>query len=221
MVEDMEKNIVQSSCVRPSVMFSILAQVVITVVIIVLSVGCGSAVARAEYASTVAEVQALPIVRPDFPTPTDQNLLFYIQHSSSPNTVVYTARIDRDGKIDPGQPIDVYWRRFANGGGRAPLSFVERMFGYGMHIDRQPEDTSAITGNIVGYPQRSITIKLDSNARPFASIEMGSRVAKLIYVYLNVDERHLIPSVSHADIFGLDLENGYVLHEVISPSSRP
>lgn len=207
----------QTSSFRSGSVFSIRGRVAGTIATIVLSVCCGSAVALAHYVSTVAEVKALPIVRPDFPTPTDQNLLFYIQHSSSPNTVVYTAHIDRDGKIDPSQPIDVYWRRFANGGGRAPLSFLERTFGYGMHVERQSDDGGRITGNIVGYPQRPITIILDGDARPLASIEIGSRVAKLIYVYLDVDEHRLIPSVSHVDVFGLDLENGHVLHEVITP----
>lgn len=193
-------------------------RVVITVVAALIAASDVSASA-ATYASTVTEVAALPIVRPDFPQPTDQNLLFYIQHSSSANTVVYTARIDPNGRLDHDEPIEVYWRRFADDGGRASLSFIERLFGYGVHVEPQAKTAVAVTANIVGYPQRAITVDFGSDDNPRALIKMGGRQAKLVYVYLDVDERYLIPFVLHADVFGIDLENGHVRHEVITPSS--
>jgi hypothetical protein len=173
------------------------------------------------YASAVTEVAALPVVRPDFPRPTDQNLLFYIQHSSSANTVVYTARVDPNGQIDHDQPIEVYWRHFADDGGRASLSFIERIFGYGVHVEPQAKNANAVTAYIVGYPQRAIRVDIGSDGKPRASIDMANHQAKLIYVYLDVDEQHLIPSILRADIFGLDLENSQVLYETLTPSPIP
>jgi hypothetical protein len=177
--------------------------------------------AAAEYSSAITEVDELPQLRPDFPRPTDSNLLFYIQHSSSPNTVVYTANIDPNGQLDPRQPIDVYWRRFTNGGERVPLSFFERLFAYGVKVHSSSPENNAMAANIVSYPQRVINIDFDDQAKPRATIEMGNHYAKLIYVYLAVDESRLIPSVLQVDVFGRDIADGQVLHEVIKPAPAP
>jgi hypothetical protein len=172
-----------------------------------------------ENSTTITELEQLPQVRPDFPTPTDPNLLFYIQHSTSPNTVVYTAHIDESGTFDREQPIDVYWRRFTSGGTRTPLTFLERVFAYGVKVHSQSSENNTITANIVSYPQRVIKIDFDDQAKPRATIEMGSHHAKLVYVYLDVDESKFLPSIRHVDVFGRDVESGRVLHEVIEPSS--
>ena len=178
-----------------------------------------AASAGAKYSSAITELSQLPQLRPDFPRPTDSNLLFYIQHSSSPNTVVYTANIDPDGQLDPRQPIDVYWRRFTSGGERVPLSFFERLFAYGVKVHLPSPKDNAIAANIVSYPQRVINIDFDDQRKPRATIEMGNHLAALIYVYLAVDESRLIPSVLQVDVLGRDVADGQVLHEVIKPSS--
>jgi hypothetical protein len=171
----------------------------------------------AEEDSAITELEQLPQVRPDFPCPTDPNLLFYVQHSSSPNTVVYAADVDADGQLDLEQPVDVYWRRFTNGGARVPLSMLERIFAYGVEVRPQSSENNSISVNIVSYPQRVIKIDFDDQEKPRASIDMGSHHAKLLYVYLEVDDSKLISSVIHVDIFGLDVASGRVLHEVIKP----
>jgi hypothetical protein len=179
-------------------------------------VDCRSSVAD-EFASTIIELDKLPLIRPEFVRPADPNLLFYIQNSINANTVVYTARIEANGQLDLDQPIDVYWRRFASGGARAPLSFLERIFAYGIRIHPQKTEDGKVSVNIVSYPQRMITIDFDNQAQPRATIRMGDHRAKLIYVYLEVVESKLFPSVIHVDVFGLDIENARVLHEIIKP----
>lgn len=169
-----------------------------------------------EFSSTVTELDRLPRVRPDFPEPTDPNILFYVQRSASPNTVVYSARLDAAGHVDRTQPIDVFWRRFTSGGIRVALTFLERMFVYGVNI--HPAKPGAnIIANVVSYPQRAMTIDLDRDGRPRASIQIGGRNAKLAYVYVDVDETTTIPSIKHVDLFGVDVANGRVLHELFKP----
>ena len=36
----------------------------------------------------------------EYPVPSDENMLFYIQKSYNTNTVVYAANIDADGKVN-------------------------------------------------------------------------------------------------------------------------
>jgi uncharacterized protein DUF4833 len=183
---------------------------------VLLLAACASSTAT-EFSSTITELDRLPRVRPDFPLPTDPNILFYVQRSGGPNTVVYSARLDAAGHIDRAQPIDVFWRRFTRGGIRTPLTFLERMFVYGVNVRPAPPEANAITANVVSYPQRALTIDLDRDGRPRASIQIGGRQAKLAYVYVEVDESTTIPSVVHVDVFGLDVASGRVLHELFKP----
>ena len=170
-----------------------------------------------EFSSTVSELDRLPRVRPDFPQPTDPNILFYVQRSASPNTVVYSARLDTTGHIDRAQPIDVFWRRFTSGGVRVALTFLERMFVYGVNV-HSAKPGANIVANVVSYPKRPITVDLDRDGRPRASIQIGGRNAKMAYVYVDVDETTTIPSIKHVDLFGIDVASGRVLHELFKPA---
>src|SRR5690606_6269383 len=58
--------------------------------------------------STIAIADRMPAVRPEFPVPTDPNMIFYIQRSTNPNTVVYTANLRSDGKLDPKEPVKAF-----------------------------------------------------------------------------------------------------------------
>jgi hypothetical protein len=183
---------------------------------VLLFAACASSIAT-EFSSTIIQLDRLPRVRPDFPLPTDPNLLFYVQRSEGPNTVVYSARLDAAGHLDHARPIDVFWRRFTSGGIRVPLTFLERMFVYGVNVRPAAPGTDAITANVVSYPKRLMKVDFDRDGRPRASIQMGDRQAKLAYVYVEVDETKTIPSIIHVDLFGLDVASGQVLHELFKP----
>ncbi|MCB9359683.1 MAG: DUF4833 domain-containing protein [Flavobacteriales bacterium] len=51
-----------------------------------------------------------------YPTPKDENMLFYIQKSFNTNAVVYTLNIDDKGQINKDEPINVFWRRYQEQG---------------------------------------------------------------------------------------------------------
>jgi hypothetical protein len=184
----------------------------------ILLSACGSSSAT-EFTSTITEIDRVPRVRPDFPLPTDPNILFYVQNSTGPNTVVYAARLDAAGRVNRGEPIDVFWRRFTHGGIRVPLSLLERMFVYGVNVRTSRQESNAVAANVVSYPKRTLTIDLDGEGKPRALIPIGGRSAKLAYVYVEIDESTIIPSVVHADVFGVDVASGHALHELIKPAS--
>ncbi len=189
----------------------------VLIIAAILTLGDSSPSIARVFADTVTELDNLPQVRPDFPRPADPNILFYIEHSTSPNTVVYTAQMDIAGHLDRDEPIIVFWRRFNSDGARAPLSFLERMFAYGVNVHSTETSANAITANLVSFPQRTVRVDLDGQGKPRASTEMAGHQAKLVYAYVDVDETGLIPYVRHVDIFGIDLTSGRALHELVRP----
>jgi hypothetical protein len=179
-------------------------------------VDCQPSIAR-EFTTTINELDHLPQIRPDYPRPTDPNIVFYIQHSTSPNTVVYAARLAAAGQFDPQHSIDVFWRRYTSGGERTPLSFVERLFAYGVKVSPIAPGTETVTATLVSYPEKPITIDFDDHSQPRAMIQMGEHRARAVYAYVDVDESGLFPSVRQVDVFGIDALSGRVIHELIKP----
>ena len=67
----------------------------------------------------------------NFPVPKEENQIFFVQRSLNSNTIVYTARLDGEGRLDARRPVDVFWRRFNDEGERKELSKLERSLAYG------------------------------------------------------------------------------------------
>jgi hypothetical protein len=181
--------------------------------LIALSLVSQSSSART-LASQVAELDHIPAIRPEFPVPNEPNQLFYIERSVNANTVVYAARFDKHGQIDSRKPVDVYWRWYNVDGHRKPLNFIEDMLAYGVRT--LPIDPpNAVAVKVVALPERQLVVDEDAKGRPEALIQIGKRTAKLVYVYLQVDNSGLMPNVTALDLFGVDKTTGKILREHI------
>jgi len=163
--------------------------------------------------STVGEVSSLQAMRPEFPVPNEPNMLFYVQRSVNANTVVYAARLNGQGSPDADNPIDVYWRWYNVDGHRKPLNFIEREMAYGVKLEGTSGARGSRSFEVAALPSRKLILEEDSRGKPRALIQMGDRLAKLVYVYLNVDDSGFMPSVKSIDLFGIDTLTGKFLHE--------
>jgi hypothetical protein len=156
-------------------------------------------------------------VRPEFPVPSEPNQLFYIQRSVNANTVVYAAHVDAHGHIDAGAPVDAFWRWYNVDGQRKPLNFVERTMAYGVKILSSASPGHSIAVGIAALPERRLLVDQDDRGQPEALIQIGDRMAKLVYVYLQVDNSGFMPNVTSMDLFGLDKGTGKALREHVVP----
>ena len=161
--------------------------------------------------ATVTELSTLPAMRPKFPVPNEPHQLFYLERSVNANTVIYAARVDARGVPDSAAPVDVYWRWYNVDGHKKSLNFIERLMAYGVSLDRA-EPGRPISFGIVALPSRKLLLEKDSHGHPEALLSMGDRLARLVYVYLTVDDSGLMPVVNAIDIFAIDAA-GKVLHE--------
>jgi hypothetical protein len=174
------------------------------------------AVAR-DLDSHVEELDRIPAVRTEYSVPNEHNMLFYIQRSANSNTVVYAARLDGQDHIDPDTPVDAYWRLFNIDGNTRPLNFVERLLAYGVKSVSHARQGGAITFKIAALPERQLTLAEDGEGHPEALTSFGNRTVRLIYVYLQVDDSGLTPSVTALDLFGLEQGTGKALREHVIP----
>ena len=180
-------------------------------ILLLILLAAPSAEAR-EFSSSISESETVVHLRPEFKVPNEPNQLFYVQRSPNSNTVVYTARLDPQDGLDSRTPVETFWRKFNIDGSRQPLNFIERMMAYGVKLGaRKPGQP--VTFTIAALPQRRLTLSLDAQHRPQATMQMDGHTVKLVYVYLQVVEGGLLPSVPSLDIFGVDLSSGKAIHE--------
>ena len=168
-----------------------------------------------EPTSQVTELDQIYRVHPEYPVPNEPNQIFYIERSSNSNTVIYAANLDSHGRIDPNTPVNAYWRWYNVDGHRKPLIFIERMMAYGVKSVTHNGPGGTVTFEVAAVPERRIVVDLDRYGHPEALMQFGGHWAKLVYVYLEVDDSGLLPKVPTLDIFGIDKLNGKPLREHI------
>lgn len=164
--------------------------------------------------SVVSEVATLPVVRPEFPVPSDPGQVFYLQRSSNANTVVYAARFTQDGRLDPREPLVAYWRRFNTTGEQLPLKMIEDSFAFGVR-SRATSDPDVFRIHIVSYSERPATLRLVEPGRAELLLPVGGRTMRMAYAYAEVDESGLMPSVREVLVMGHDADSGKPLVERI------
>jgi hypothetical protein len=162
-----------------------------------------------DFASTVAESAEVPHLRPEFKIPDEPNQLFYVQRSPNANTVIYAAKLDAQGNPDG---VEAFWRKFNIDGSKQPLNFIERMMAYGVRVDAH-KPGQPLTFTIAALPERKLTLGLDAQHRPQATMQIGGHTVRVAYVYLQVVEGGLMPSVPSLDVLGTDIASGKAIHE--------
>jgi hypothetical protein len=163
-----------------------------------------------DFTSVITESAELTHLRPEFKVPDEPNQLFYVQRSPNSNTVIYAARLEAQGNLDSRNPVEGFWRKFNIDSSKQPLNVIERMMAYGVKVDsRKPP----VTFTIAALPERKLTLTLDAQHHPQAQMQIGTHTVKVAYVYLQVVEGGLMPSVPSLDVFGTDIASGKTIHE--------
>jgi len=162
--------------------------------------------------STVTESAQIAKLRPEFKTPDEPNQLFYVQRSPNANSVVYAAKLDAKGEIDRRDPVEAFWRKFNIDGAKVGLNFIERAMAYGVKVDHVT-DGKPVTFTIAALPERKLTLTMDAQHHPQALMQIGGKSVKVAYVYLQVVEGGLMPSVPSLDVLGTDIASGKAIHE--------
>lgn len=159
-----------------------------------------------------------PSARPEWPQPPrDERLLFFVQRSMNPNTVVYAANLDGRGRLDPDNPVSAYWLKFHNDGARHELQLFERLLAYGAVSAPVAGHPGTFSVRLAAYEGRPITVARDSEGRVRATLEIGGRPARLTSVYLVLDERGLLPDVAAIELHGFASDDGTPVSERFRP----
>ncbi len=151
---------------------------------------------------------SLPSGKKGTKKPTDKDLIFYIQRSMNHNTVVYVAKRDSSGKLARKKPIDVFWRRFSSDGKRSKLTYIERTMAFGVVAKNSGSQSGEFKVNLVSYPTKKGTLRLDKTNRPVILTMLGNHKVRLIFAFIQLKGSGAIPKIVYVDVIGQDVSSG-------------
>ena len=141
--------------------------------------------------------------------------LFFIQRSKNANEVHYDARVAKDGRLDPDQPVVGYWLNKAEDGSRKPIKLVQQI-AYG--FDVAPSKDGATYGlKLKAFKERPMTIvRSDKDGRWRVQTTIAGKPAFMNRIYVATDESSLMPTVLYVDVYGEETGSGAPVHEHIA-----
>ncbi len=155
-----------------------------------------------------------------YPTPPDgKNRLFYIQRTGNTNTIVYDANVSGSQAFKESEPVNIYWLRYADGGGAQGLSYVQRTFAYGVKFQKI-SGVNEYDFHLVSYSKKKFRLAFDAEGNPYATIEVNGRKMKLDRIFVKIDKNTtftLTPKVEYVEFWGKDPISGAALHEKFIP----
>lgn len=156
-----------------------------------------------------------------FPVPVTSNQLFYLQRTANTNTVIYEANINADGHLNESNPVHVYWIRYPEGGVKKELSYIQRIFAYG--IKTQKQSTDVYNTHVVSYKKANLVVKRsvkDNKYHAYATI--NHKEALLNRIFVKIDGGSFwSPNVVYIEMKGRDEATGEEVMERFKPSQTP
>ena len=142
-----------------------------------------------------------------FPVPAgNARQLFYLQRTSNTNTIVYEPNYKK-GKLDENNPVHVFWIRYAEQGQRAELSWIQRVFAYGVKIKEMPDSSYRV--RLTSYAGYSMFLKkgADKQYRMYASINGQLMILNHIFVKITGGSMWS-PDIEYFEVSGTDPATG-------------
>ena len=151
-----------------------------------------------------------------FPTPPESiSRLFFVQRSSNSNTIIYELN-DKGGKLDPENPIHVYWLRYAEKGQAEELNYIQGKFAYGLTTRQTGNDQYDV--RFVSYKKFPLTLMKagDGKYHIFATIEQKQVMLSRIFVKIEGGS-FMLPNVVYVELKGTDPSTGKEITDRFKP----
>ncbi|HWK98667.1 MAG TPA: DUF4833 domain-containing protein [Parapedobacter sp.] len=159
---------------------------------------------------------AKKVVVNNLPVPHEPNQLFYLQRDPDDNTVIYQLNIV-DGVVDADKPVNVYWIRYAEGGVRKDLNFMQRTMAYGISTQALANgDFEIRLAAYKDHPLRLGYCQTDKTYKVYTAINNRESVLERIFVRIDGGSA-LSPNILYFELTGRDVTTRALVSERIKP----
>jgi hypothetical protein len=154
------------------------------------------------------EPQGLPL---DYPIPSKEGLLFYIQRNQNIDTVVYELNFNTCGDLILDEPMKVYWIKYNELQEESSLNYIQNKLAYGYKSSLINQDL--IEFEFVCYAKKFFISKEKGTYKVMTKI--NGTYAKLTNIYVYAEEYGVFPDVKFVEFFGNDALNNASCYEKI------
>jgi Domain of unknown function (DUF4833) len=153
-----------------------------------------------------------------FPVPTgNPKQLFYLQRTSNINTIVCELNLDNKGQLNEENPVHVFWIRYAEGGMKKELNYIQRVFAYG--IITKSEGNGVFDMHFVSY--KKLHFKLmrspkDNKYLVYANINKKQAVLNRFFIKIDGGS-FWSPNIIYMEMKGNDPITGKEMIERFKP----
>jgi hypothetical protein len=140
-----------------------------------------------------------------FPVPSGiPNQLFYLQRDPNTNTVIYQLNVDRAGRLNEDEPVNVFWLRYDEHGERKDLNFIQRKFAYGLTAEKLAADKYEL--KFAAYNKvRFYLLKSPQDKAFHVYTTIGGKQLQLERVFLRIEGGTFwVPNVKYIEFKGLN-----------------
>jgi len=156
------------------------------------------------------------VVVESLPVPEEDGQLFYLQRDPDQNTIVYQVNME-DGELNEADPVNVYWIRYAEGGQRKKLSFIQRTMAYGVgHKRLEDGDFELRLAAYKTLPLRLSYLKNQKKYVVLATINGKDAILERIFVRITGGGA-LNPDIAYFEFSGRDVKTGKSIKQRIKP----
>lgn len=155
-----------------------------------------------------------------YPVPNLPNLLFYLQRNKNSNTIIYEANLLADGKLDPKNPVSVYWLRYQEDSSRRELNWIQRWLAYGIDFEPAKDGSGHYILSPVALKHRKITLSLDEKGHPVATMKLNGKNSRIRRIYAMAEETSWLPTVKYVQMKGEELQTKEEVFEYIFPKQN-
>lgn len=136
-----------------------------------------------------------------------KDLKFYVQRDPNANTVVYELNRTAQGILNEAEPINAYWIRYADGGERKELNYIQRKFAYGLNTRKLAKDHYEL--KFVCYGKLALHLRKDAEGRYNVYTTINQKEAILDRVFVRVEGGTFwVPNVLYVELKGRDAATG-------------
>lgn len=169
--------------------------------LLLLYIGIGSASANNLIGIAEANIDSLPVPKGI------RDLKFYVQRDPNANTVVYELNRTAHGLLNESEPILAYWIRYADGGERKELNYIQRKFAYGLNTKKLAKDHYEL--KFVSYGKLALYLRKDPEGRYNVYTTINQKEAILDRVFVRIEGGTFwVPNVLYVELKGRDAATG-------------
>jgi len=150
------------------------------------------------------------------PKPKEPKQLFYLQRDPDENTVIYQLNMAGD-TVDTEEPVNVYWIRYAEGGERKGLNFIQQTMAYG--VSHKPLGNGDFELRLAAYKQLPLRLSYCRKSRAyrvFTRIDNREAILDRIFVRIRGGTK-FSPDIAYFELSGRDAASLEPVAERIAP----